>query len=207
MSARQVTVVDYGAGNVVNMQRTLQALGYRSRITQDPAQLGLADVIVLPGVGAFPKAMTALRQQGLDVQLKALARAGRPLVGICLGMQLLAESSSEFGHTTGLGLIPGSVKALGTGLWHIGWNRLESVGAKSLIAASHGQSVYFNHSFIFDASPGCRIGQVSPRASAPAVTAAVQHDNVVGLQFHPEKSQAAGRALLRDVIEGLCHAA
>lgn len=207
MSARQAAVVDYGAGNVVNLQRTLQALGYRARITQDPAQLARADVVLLPGVGAFPTAMAALQQRGLAQAVQTLAKAGRPIVGICLGMQLLAQSSSEFGHTAGLGLIPGTVKALGQGRWHIGWNTLESVGTHSLMAPSHGQSLYFNHSFVFDALPSCCIGQVHPRPADTAVSAAVQHGNVVGLQFHPEKSQAAGRALLRNVIEGLCHAA
>ena len=207
MNPRQAVVVDYGAGNVVNLQRTLQSLGYRTRITQDPAQLERADVVVLPGVGAFPAAMAALQQRGLVEPLQALARAGRPIVGICLGMQLLAESSSEFGSTQGLGLVPGRVRALGPGQWHIGWNTLQSVGSHSLMAPSDGHSVYFNHSFVLDTPSACTIGQVQPRDSGPAVTAAVQHHNVVGLQFHPEKSQAVGRALLRHVIEGLCHAA
>ena len=207
MNPRQAAVVDYGAGNVVNLQRTLQALGYRARITQDPAVLERADVVVLPGVGAFPAAMAALQERGLVAPLQALARAGRPIVGICLGMQLLAQSSSEYGNTDGLGLIPGQVRSLGPGQWHIGWNTLQSVGSHSLMAPSHGQSVYFNHSFVFEAQPACLIGQVQPQARGPRVTAAVQHGNVVGLQFHPEKSQAVGRALLRHVIEGLCHAA
>lgn len=206
MTAREAAVVDYGAGNVATVGRALQALGYRSRLVRDPAALERADVVVLPGVGAFASAMAALEQAGLAPALRERAARGRPLVGICLGMQLLADASLEFGRTRGLGLIPGEVRPLGPGRWHIGWNTLRTLPGDRLLAPSDGGSLYFNHSFVFDAAPSHRIAEVHPRADGEPVAAAVRRGGVVGLQFHPEKSQQAGRALLRDVIEGLCHA-
>ena len=201
MTAREAAVVDYGAGNVATVGRALQALGYRSRLVRDPAALERADVVVLPGVGAFASAMAALEQAGLAPALRERAARGRPLVGICLGMQLLAETSCEHRLTAGLGLIPGHVRALDTARWHIGWNRIEVLGADPLLAPSDGQALYFNHAYAFDAPREYVVGVA--RLQGP-FTAAVRRGRVLGLQFHPEKSQLAGRELLRRVFDGLC---
>jgi glutamine amidotransferase len=200
---RTVGVVDYGVGNHNSVWRAMHALGYRCRVSHDSDVLDTADIVLLPGVGAFPPAMEAIESRGLDEYLRARARAGKPCLGICLGMQLMADSSSEFGLTAGLGLIPGQVVPLRQARWHIGWNTFESTGPDSLLRPIDGRSVYFNHSFVFEAPPEYTIG-VS-RLERPFVVA-IRRENVVGLQFHPEKSQAVGHESLRRVIDGLCDA-
>lgn len=204
---RRVTaaVVDYGAGNLASVARTLDGMGYRCRVTRQAPLLAEADIVVLPGVGAFPAAMQALHGAGLVEPLRERGQSGRPLVGICLGMQLLAQSSTEHRPTPGLGLLPGEVRPLAGARWHIGWNPLEVQPDDALLRAGQGQAVYFNHSYGLPAdTPGCAAwARPGPDAGEPAVAAAVRQGAVVGLQFHPEKSQHAGHALLRDVIEGL----
>jgi glutamine amidotransferase len=200
---RTVGIVDYGVGNHVSVWRAMHALGYRCRVTEEPAVLDGTDVILLPGVGAFPPAMRAIESKGLVEYLRSQARSGKPFLGICLGMQLMADASTEFGLTAGLGLIPGRVEPLRQAAWHIGWNTFEAVGGDSLLRCIDGQSVYFNHSFVFDAPSEYCVGLA--RLERPFCVA-VRRDNVVGLQFHPEKSQAAGRQALRSVIDGLCDA-
>lgn len=200
MKRTTVAVVDYGAGNVASVARTLGTLNYRCRVTRDPETLAAADLVVLPGVGAFPAAMEQLHQLRLVDFIQAQARRGQPLVGICLGMQLLADTSSEHRLTAGLGLVPGRVEALPHG--HIGWNTLEVMDRDPLLEPSDRKWLYFNHSYAFDAPPEYRVGL--SRCRQP-FTAAVRRGRIVGLQFHPEKSQAAGRELLRNVIEGLVH--
>ena len=201
MTRRTIGIIDYGAGNLSSVQRSINALGHRSRVTGDPAVLSLADLLILPGVGAFPAAMAGLAATGLDTYVLEQAHAGRPLVGICLGMQLLVDSSSEHRQTAGLGLIPGNVSALAQARWHIGWNNMEVVGADPMFRPSDGQSFYFNHSYELTVPPEYCVGVA--RIQGPVV-AAIRRGSVVGLQFHPEKSQDAGRQLLANIIEGLC---
>ena len=203
MIRRTVGIVDYGVGNHMSVWRALQSLHYRCRVSSERAVLDSTDLLLLPGVGAFPAAMQALQQHELTGYLQEQARAGKPFVGICLGMQLMADTSTEFGVTAGLGLVPGTVTALRDAAWHTGWNTIEAVGADPLLKPVDGQSVYFNHSYVFDAPAEYRIGVarlVDPFAIA------VRRENMVGLQFHPEKSQDTGRLILRGVIEGLCNA-
>jgi glutamine amidotransferase len=201
MKTRTIGIVDYGVGNLASVYRSLQGLGYRCRVSREPAVLGQTDLLLLPGVGAFPAAMDALNACHLVGYLQQHARSGAPMIGICLGMQLLADGSDEHRFTAGLELIPGRVTALAGTRWHIGWNTIEVLGRDPLLQPSDGQSVYFNHSFVFEPPPEYRAA-VS-RLTTP-ITVAVRRDNIVGLQFHPEKSQATGRQLLRNVIEGLC---
>ncbi len=202
-SARRLTigVVDFGAGNLASVARAVTSLGYRCRVSRDTETLAAADVIVLPGVGAFPAAMAALHRHRLVEFLQRQARVGQPLVGICLGMQLLAETSSEHRLTAGLGLIPGHVRALDAARWHIGWNRIEVMRGDPLLASADGEAMYFNHAYVFDAPPEYVVSVA--RLQSP-FTAAVRRGRVVGLQFHPEKSQLGGHDLLRRVFEGLC---
>lgn len=201
MSALTIGVVDYGVGNLASVNRTLHALGYRCRVSREPEVLSATDLLLLPGVGAFPAAMEALHGCDLVEYLQQQARAERPMVGICLGMQLLADASTEYRLTAGLGLIPGQVAALPSARWHIGWNTIEVLDGDPLLQPSDGQALYFNHSYVFEPAREYQVGIA--RLDRP-FTAAVRRGKVVGLQFHPEKSQDAGRQLLQNVIEGLC---
>lgn len=204
MNRKTVGIVDYGVGNHTSVLRTFQALGHRCRVTSDREILAAADVLVLPGVGAFPAAMSALHQHGLAGFLCELARLGKPFIGLCLGMQLLADESLEHGTTAGLGLIPGTVRPLQGMDWHIGWNSLETVQPDPLMTPSDGEPFYFNHSLVFNVPTAYQAG--ISRAHGSDFTVAVRRGNVVGLQFHPEKSQAAGKLLLSRLVEGLGHA-
>ncbi len=200
---KTIGIVDYGVGNLSSVAHAFRSLDYRCRVSSDRQALDECDMIILPGVGAFPTAMSALHACDLAEWVKETARSGRAMLGLCLGMQLLADSSLENGLTAGLGIIPGQVVPLGTGRWHVGWNSIEVPKAQDLLMPSDGKSFYFNHSFFFDA-PGeyllCR------SRLDKAFTVGVRRGNVVGLQFHPEKSQDAGRKLLRALVEGLTHA-
>jgi glutamine amidotransferase len=190
-------------GNHASVIHSLRDLGFRVRVSADTMVLGSTDVLVLPGVGAFPSAMQALHQRGLVSYLQQQAREQRPIIGICLGMQLLASASHEFQYTAGLDLIPGEVVAFTGAKWHIGWNTLECAGSDSLLQASDGQAFYFNHSFCYQGPSDYQVGLSRHPESFASV---IRRGKVVGFQFHPEKSQAAGRVLLKNVILGLTHA-
>ena len=145
-SRRTIGIVDYGVGNHASVWRALHGLGYRCRVSADPEVLSATDLLVLPGVGAFAAAMDALHRHDLVEYLKLQAREGMPIVGLCLGMQLLADASVEHGVTAGLGLIPGQVLPFNQARWHIGWNTIEVVGDDPIFRPSDGKSMYFNHS-------------------------------------------------------------
>lgn len=203
MNQITVGIVDYGMGNHASVIHSLRDLGFRVRVSDVPEVLDASDVLVLPGVGAFPAAMQALHQRGLVNYLQQQAREQRPIVGICLGMQLLTSASHEFQYTAGLDLIPGEVVPLTGAKWHIGWNTLECVNTDPLLQPSDGQAFYFNHSFCYQGPNEYQVGL--SRHPGP-FAAVIRRGNSVGIQFHPEKSQAAGRALLKNIISGLTHA-
>lgn len=208
MTYPTVGIVDYGAGNLTSVWRALHGMGFRCRVSNERTSLADTDVLLLPGVGAFPAAMQALHQFDLVDFLQVQARAGKPVIGICLGMQLLADASSEIHMTAGLGLIPGEVEALedSASSWHIGWNAMEVCKADTLFAPSDGVSLYFNHSYVFRAPSEYTVGVSRLHLGGDAFPVAVRRNNLVGLQFHPEKSQTAGKQLLRRVIDGVCNA-
>ena len=193
-------IVDYGVGNHTSVLRCLRQLGLRSRISSQIDQLDQADVLLLPGVGAFPIAMEQLHASGLVSYLQRAAQQGRPLIGICLGMQLLAESSTEHGFTPGLGLIPGPIEAIGLPRWHIGWNSLEVSEGQPLLQSSDGEVMYFNHSYVFRGPEAFVAAWSRVREGGEPLVAAIQRGSVWGLQFHPEKSQQAGLELLDRLI-------
>lgn len=201
MKRRTIGIVDYGVGNHTSVWRALHALDYRCRVSSEPEVLDQTDLLVLPGVGAFAAAMNSLHQHNLVEYLLERSRVGQPIVGLCLGMQLLADASEEHGLTSGLGLIPGIVRPFSQGRWHIGWNMIEAVGDDPMFRMSDRESMYFNHSYVFEAPAEYQACVARVERPFPV---AVRRANLVGLQFHPEKSQDAGRALLRDVVEGLC---
>ena len=195
-----IAIIDYGFGNLRSVQKALEFLGADARITDRAADIADADHVVLPGVGAFRDAIARLRETGLDQAVLASARAGKPLLGICLGMQLMYEASEENGHYAGLGLLPGSITRLrgGEGLKipHMGWNRLRTRDCP-LFAAGEDPFVYFVHSYCAAAVDGntaatCDYGQT--------FTAAACRDNVLATQFHPEKSGDAGLSMLKGFI-------
>lgn len=201
MIRKTIGIVDYGVGNQASVWRALHGLGYRCRVSDDPAKLDETDILFLPGVGAFPAAMKKLHEHDLVEYLQREAHTGKPIVGLCLGMQLLAEQSHEHGLTAGLGLIPGEVIPFPRGGWHIGWNAIEYRDSHPLFAQCDGMAMYFNHSFIFDTPEEYCVYAARTQESFPV---GVRRGNLVGMQFHPEKSQAAGRTLLRILVEGLC---
>ncbi len=200
-----IAVVDYGVGNLFSLQRSLQAVGTKAAVTSRPEEIAAADRIVLPGVGAFGDAAEKLRAAGLDQVLLDEAGKGKYILGICLGMQLLFDRSFEFGEHAGLGLIPGDVVPMepvlpaGYKVPHIGWNALHFTRPHPLFRyVKEGQCVYFVHSYYADRCAGSVIATAE---YGPELTAAVARDNVMGCQFHPEKSGPVGLAILRAFCE------
>lgn len=203
MSKRTVGVVDYGVGNHSSVRHALYDLGVRCRISDQPAVLDGCDLLLLPGVGAFRPAMAALRARHMFEYLLAAAGRRRPLLGICLGMQLLTEASYEDGYERGLGLIPGEIVPLGGSRWHIGWNTVEVMQPDPLLIPSAGRAFYFNHSYAYRGPAENLVGLTRSDDEFGSV---IRNDTTIGFQFHPEKSQGAGRELLARVIDGLCGA-
>ena len=177
-----IAVIDYGVGNLFSLKSSLAAIGQEAVVTRDQEELDRADHILLPGVGAFGDAVEKLRSTGMDRAVLRQAAAGKPLLGICLGMQLLFETSFEYGEHRGLGLISGQVRDIGS----------------VLPGKMQGAHVYFVHSFAgFDCKGQC----TATTEYGVELTAAVQNGNVYGTQFHPEKSGAAGLAILKAFCE------
>jgi len=193
-----IAVIDYGAGNLKSVTKALDHLGFANFIASDPGELERADAMILPGVGAFPKCMEFLRRGGMDQAVLAQAEK-KPLLGICLGMQMLLDSSTEMGFSTGLGLIPGTVEKIDTELKlpHIGWNSLKIVHENPLTKGlSDGDYVYFVHSFC--AHPAEEADLALTTDYGREVTAMVSRGNVYGCQFHPEKSGDVGMTILKN---------
>ncbi|MBQ1229721.1 MAG: imidazole glycerol phosphate synthase subunit HisH [Clostridia bacterium] len=196
-----VAIIDYGVGNLFSLQSSLAAVGAEAVVTSDPRVIREADRILLPGVGAFGDAITKLRKSGLAEVVTEQARAGKPLLGICLGMQLLFEKSYEYGEHEGLGLIHGEVRPIADvipgdlKIPHIGWNALHLRGASPLFRyLKEGDCVYFVHSFY---GANCDDSVIATAEYGAELTAAVACKNVYGCQFHPEKSGAVGLNILR----------
>ena len=200
-----IAIVDYGVGNLFSLNSSLELIGAESIVTADPEVLRSADKILLPGVGAFEDAAKKLRDSGLAGLLKELAAAGKPLLGICLGMQMLFEKSYEYGEHEGLGLIPGSVRPIRDvipadyKIPHIGWNGLRLKGDCPLFRGiREGDCVYFVHSFY---AADCDAYVTATAEYGAELTAAVARGNVYGCQFHPEKSGNVGLAILKAFAE------
>ncbi len=201
-----IAIVDYGVGNLFSLKSSLAAIGADVIVTADPDALKAADRIILPGVGAFGDAAQKLRDSDLDRVLKDIAANGTPLLGICLGMQLLFEKSYEYGEHEGLGLIPGCVKPIADVLPsdaykipHIGWNPLIFKRDCDLFRyINDGDCVYFVHSYY---ATDCNDSTIATAEYGAELTAAVARGNVYGCQFHPEKSGSVGLDILRAFIE------
>lgn len=199
-----IAIVDYGMGNLHSVSKAVERLGYEAVVTADASVIMSSEGVLLPGVGAFGDAMTHLRESKLDTVVVQAAAAGLPLLGICLGMQLLFDSSEEHGHHQGLGLLPGRVERFtgdgGLKVPHMGWNRLEFLQPESAILAGLSEGhVYFVHSY--HVLTGRSEDLLAVTDYGHPVTAIVGHGNVYGMQFHPEKSGELGMALLRNFLE------
>ncbi len=196
-----ISIVDYGVGNLFSLKCSLAAIGEEVTVTGDPQALRRSGKLILPGVGAFQDAADKLRSTGLDALIREEAARGKPILGICLGMQLLFEKSYEFGEHRGLGLIPGTVVPMAgfipeaLKIPHIGWNALRLRKESPLFRyIQDGDFVYFVHSFFAAQCDGYVIADTE---YGQTLTAAVQKENVYGCQFHPEKSGNVGLNILR----------
>jgi len=200
-----VTIVDYGVGNVASIANMLKKAGFDSQLVSDPDQLSSADKLILPGVGSFDRAAAVLRQTGLRAAIVSRAESGIPILGVCLGMQLLMDGSDEGDASEpGLGLIPGRVRRFpaevdGSRLLvpHMGWNTVRRKGNSTVLpSVRDGDRYYFVHSYFADpADPSHRVAVSTHGVEFASMTARA---NVVGAQFHPEKSHRTGMALLTD---------
>jgi glutamine amidotransferase len=198
---QDIVIVDYGMGNLRSVQKAFEKLGHAARISSQPEDVRRADKVVLPGVGAFRDAIARLRETSLDQPILEQARAGKPLLGICLGMQLLFSRSFEDGEYEGLNLLAGDVVRFvsrpGLKVPHMGWNQLRFRSRPPIFQGlEDGAAVYFVHSYY----PVARdAGVIAAEADYPEpFTAAVWRDNIQATQFHPEKSQRVGLTMLKN---------
>jgi glutamine amidotransferase len=198
-----VAVVDYGMGNRRSVEKALEHVGARALITRDPGTLEQADALVVPGVGAFPHGMRNLTELGLDERIRAVAEAGTPVLGICLGMQLLFDRSQEHELTDGLGLLAGQVSPLQAGelrIPHIGWNDVRFKRPSPLTAGLPSGSCAFYHVHSLAARPEDPTDVIATTEYGERFATIVGHGNVFGVQFHPEKSSRDGLALLGNFV-------
>lgn len=201
-----LAIIDYGVGNLFSLQCSLKKIGAEAVVTSDEAVIRAADKIILPGVGAFGDAVNKLRKSGLFEVVLEEAEKGKPLMGICLGMQLLFEKSFEYGVHEGLGLIEGEIIPLenkipkGYDIPHMGWNALKFHNGKNEIFKyiNEGDCVYFVHSYF---GVDCESSLIASSEYGIQVTAAVAKDNIYGCQFHPEKSGDVGLKILKAFCE------
>lgn len=193
-----IGIIDYGVGNLFSLQSSFRAIGQEAVVSGSAEVLSRAERLVLPGVGAFEDAARKLRETGMGDFVRSHAAEGKPLLGICLGMQLLFETSFEYGEHPGLGLLKGQVVSMagripqGLKIPHMGWNRLEWTGGE-LLKPSDGEFVYFVHSYF---AQGCEDSLAAVTEYGIPITAAAERGNVFGCQFHPEKSGGVGLAIL-----------
>ena len=200
-----IRIIDYGVGNLFSLRSSLRAIGIDADYTGNPAEIRKADKLILPGVGAFRDAREALRSTGLDRVVQEEAGKGKPLMGICLGMQMLFDRSYEYGEYEGLGLIPGEIAPMegripkDLPIPHIGWNELMLKQSSPLMKnTANGDYVYFVHSYYAE-TPAEYV--IATTDYGVEMTAAVQKDNVSGCQFHPEKSSEVGLSILKAFCE------
>ena len=195
-----IAVLDYGIGNLGSVLKAFRHVGAEAALVESPSAARDADALVVPGDGAFGAAMDEIERRGFGDLLRDAAADGRPVLGICIGMQILFEESSEHGRHRGLGLLPGQVTRIETTLPvpHMGWNRLRQARPHPLFAGvADGAHVYFVHSYKCDADPSVLLATTEYDGEVAAI---VGRGSVLGVQFHPEKSQAVGLELIRNYV-------
>ena len=200
-----IAIIDYGVGNLFSLAHSLKAVGANAVVTGDPEAIRRADRVILPGVGAFGDAAKKLAESSLDALVREIAARGTPIMGICLGMQLLLDKSCEFGEHAGLGLIPGEVRPISEvipadlKIPHIGWNALDIRRPHPIFRnVKRGDCVYFVHSYY---GAKCDASIIATAEYGAPLTAAVARGNVCGCQFHPEKSGDVGLGILKAFCE------
>ncbi|MFA5356989.1 MAG: imidazole glycerol phosphate synthase subunit HisH [Candidatus Omnitrophota bacterium] len=200
-----IAIIDYGMGNIHSVQKAVESMGERVIVTNDPGQVSSSDKAILPGVGAFDDAMEELKKRGLAEELAGYVKKGKLLLGICLGMQLLLESSEEAKRSGGLGFLKGEVKKFdaksGLKVPHMGWNQLKinNPTCPLLKGVDEGSYVYFCHSYY----PNPQDKEVAATTTGYGIdfTSIFWKDNIYGTQFHPEKSQEAGLKILKNFVD------
>ena len=212
MTKQTITMIDYGGSNLRSAQKAFEYVGADVVVTADPDTVRQAEKLVLPGVGAFGAGMAAIRQRGLEPAIKEAAAKGTPLLGICLGMQYLFDSSEELGQHTGLGLVAGRVRRFDQSgkvaeepserrlkVPHMGWNQIEATRESRLLAGiAAGSYAYFVHSYYCEATEETAV--LARTDYGHPFAAIVAQDNIYGIQFHPEKSQAIGLRILQNYL-------
>ena len=200
-----IAIIDYGVGNLFSLKCSIDAVGYKAVVTRDAKVIAKADKILLPGVGAYEDAARRLRDTGMAQVVLEQTALGKPLLGICLGMQLLFETSYEYGEHEGLGLIPGHVRPIADvidpdlKIPHIGWNPLIFRNPSRLYRnIREGECVYFVHSYY---AADCAPYVTAEAEYSAMLTASVEKDNIYGLQYHPEKSGETGMKILKAFCE------
>lgn len=200
-----VAIIDYGVGNLFSLRSSFAAIGEQAEVTGDAARIAQADRVILPGVGAFADAYDKLCESGMDEAVRRAVKSGKPVMGICLGMQLLFGRSYEYGEHPGLGLLEGEVVGMegrlpgGLAIPHIGWNALRIKRPGGVLKyVEEGDCVYFVHSYYAE---NCAVSLTATAEYGLELTAAVQRENLYGCQFHPEKSGKVGLGILRAFCE------
>lgn len=200
-----VAIIDYGVGNLFSLRSSFAAIGEQAEVTGNAARIAQADRVILPGVGAFADAYAKLCESGMDEAVRRAVKSGKPVMGICLGMQLLFERSYEYGEHPGLGLLEGEVVGMegrlpgGLAIPHIGWNALRIKRPGGVLKyVEDGDCVYFVHSYYAE---NCAASLTATAEYGLELTAAVQRENLYGCQFHPEKSGKVGLGILRAFCE------
>ncbi|EAC8502879.1 TPA: imidazole glycerol phosphate synthase subunit HisH [Listeria monocytogenes] len=197
-----IVIIDYDTGNTKSISKALDFIGLQNKISSDATEISQADGVILPGVGAYPEAMKELTRRGLDKTLKEIAATGKPILGVCLGMQLLLESSNEHSFTNGLGLIPGHVEKLPEepkfAVPHMGWNQLEIKRTTPLTKQLDGEYVYYVHSYYANCPEEYIIATSGYSIEVPGM---INNGNIYGAQFHPEKSGQIGLEILKGFKE------
>ena len=196
----KIGIIDYGIGNVYSLVKCLKSIGYRAITSSDSLILEKCDLLVLPGVGSFPYAMKQLFASKLDKFIINQSKSKKPIIGICLGMQLLTQHSEENGGHLGLGIIPGKITKNKNSEYHIGWNNIETPKEKLFSKKFNNHEFFFNHGYSFQGNNKYILSKTNFGGS---FASAIMKENIIGFQFHPEKSQKAGLQLLKSTINFL----
>ncbi len=198
----KITIIDYKVGNQKSLEVFFGSIGYETILSNEKKDIKSSKIIILPGIGAFPEAMKSMNKNRLTGIIKEKASQGTPIIGICLGMQLLATKSHEFEVTKGLNLIPGEIRRFNNNAFHIGWNNINKIqkGSDTEIWFSNEDNFFFNHSYYFKGSSKFIVAKADHKISIPSI---IKKKNIYGLQFHPEKSQSAGKNLLINLLNYL----